>query len=126
MDFLQEQRREAAAVELQMPQENEENHHSHQAPTQRYTNVSNLLGRSSHMRAKVHLCKGNVKMSAAGARRNAASAPFVSGLSDSLVSHFYELISCSQKLHRQRVEAQPGAGRRAKSNRFFFLKTTTL
>lgn len=104
-------------------EEEAENHHFYRCQPQHYSppttlqHVSNVLGRSSYMQSHTYLRKGNTKTSASIARCCQASVSFVSVLSDFLASHFYELISCSQRHKRQRLKAQPEAGRRTKSNR---------
>lgn len=104
------------------PKRRQENHRLHQCQPRHYPpttvqRVSNLLRRSSYMQSNAYLCKGNVNLSATRVRCHTASVPFVSVLSDFLVSHFYELISHIQE--RQRLKAQPEAGRRTKSNLSF-------
>lgn len=90
------------------PKRRQENHRLQQcqprhSPPTTVQPVSNLLRRSSYMQASAHLCKGNGNLSV---RCHTASVPFVSVLSDFLVSHFYELISSSHIQERQRLRAQ--------------------
>lgn len=80
--------------------------------------VSNLLGRSSSCSQTRSPAK--VTWRCLPPVRDVAKPrfPLFLCLEIFLASHFYELISCSQEHKRQRLKAQPEAGRRTKSNRW--------